>query len=312
MEETELHEMRRRLDALEAQLGELVRLARETRMLVGPFGVALPGDTLLIQTIWGIKLVVDALDQVMTPNLVVYRQWEAELSSLMAGYATPDTVFVDVGANVGYFTCLVASRIGSSGSGRAIAVEPNPHCVSLLRRNLVINWSLCPVQVEAVAVSDRAGSASLSILENQLANAHLGRPVGNEQTLTVEMQRLDELLSNVSKVDLLKIDIEGYEPYALRGARETIHRNPHMKIILEWSIDQMQAAGTTVEEMHALMTEMKLMACRLPASLHECKPSELAYSLAELKATRYANILLVRSDTGEGCDDVAGSPGTES
>jgi len=300
MEETEMQEVRRRLDALEIQLGELVRLARETRSLVGPSGVALPDGTLLIQTIWGIKLVVDALDQIMTPNLVVYRQWEAELSSLMAGYATPDTVFVDVGANVGYFTCLVASRIGTGGSGRVIAVEPNPHCVSLLRRNLVINWSLCPVQIEAVAVSDRAGSVSLSILENRLANAHLGSPVGDEQTLTVEMQRLDELLSTVSKVDLLKIDIEGYERYALSGARETIRRNPDIRIILEWSIDQMHAAGTTVEEVYALMSDMKLTACRLPASLHECKPSELGYSLDELKATSYANILLLRSDSREG------------
>lgn len=296
MEEDALQKLEQRLDNLDSQLRELTRLAQETRSLVGPFGVALPDGTVLVQTIWGHKLVVDALDTIMTPNLIVYRQWEADLSSLFAGYVTPDTVFVDVGANIGYFTCLVGSRIGPYGSGRVIAVEPNPRCVALLKRNLAINWSLCPVDIEAVGASDRTGAASLAIPENRSANAHLGAAVGDRNAITVPIQRLDQLLENVSRVDLLKIDVEGHERSVLLGARNIIQRSPKIRIIMEWSIEQMMAAETTADAMLDVFAGMKLAACKLPASLREFKLEDLAYSREELKATPYCNILLVRSD----------------
>lgn len=296
MEEDALREINRRLDHLDAQLRELTRLAQETRTLVGPFGVTLPDGTVLVQTIWGHKLVVDALDTIMTPNLIVYRQWEADLSSLMAGYAAPDTVFVDVGANIGYFTCLVAGRIGPGGSGRVIAIEPNPHCVDLLKRNVAINWSLCPVDIQPVGASDRTGVASLVVPENRLANAHLTATVGDPSAATVPIQRLDQLLANVSRVDLLKIDVEGHERSVLQGACEVVQRNPGIRIIMEWSIEQMMAAGTTPDAMLDVITGLKLAACKLPASLHNLQIEDLAYSREELKGTPYANILLVRSD----------------
>src|ERR1700759_5244650 len=102
------------------------------RQLIGPFGLSFPNEEILVQTLHGTKYFIDANDLVMTPQLVVYRQWESDLSAFFIRSLTPDTSFVDIGANFGYFTCLAGSRIGTTGRGRVIAVEPNPHMYRLL------------------------------------------------------------------------------------------------------------------------------------------------------------------------------------
>lgn len=72
-----------RLAAMEARLSGIERTLREIRQLVGPFAVPIGTDDLLVQTIHQVKYMVPARDMVMTPQLVVYRQWEAQLSALL-------------------------------------------------------------------------------------------------------------------------------------------------------------------------------------------------------------------------------------
>jgi hypothetical protein len=133
--------------------------------------------------------------------------------------------------------------------------------------------------------------------ENRLANAHLEAASGDQNAAAVPIRRLDELLATVPRVDLLKIDVEGHERSVLQGAADIIKRSPGIRVIMEWSIEQMRAADTSADAMLDAIACLKLAACKLPASLHEFKLEELAYSRDELQATPYANILLVRSDS---------------
>jgi FkbM family methyltransferase len=291
MKKSRLKKIEARLASIETQLDRIAQLAQETRELAGPFGVALPDGTILVQTLWGHKLYVDALDLIMTPHLVIYRQWEHDVSAVLVDYATPDTVFVDVGANSGYFTFLVASRIGPNGSGRVIAIEPNPHCLELLRRNAVINWSLCPVQIEPVAVSNKNGCAPLIVPKDRAANAHIGSATSNGDAIEVPMKRLDDVVEQNLTVDLLKIDVEGFEFFALDGAHDVIHRSPSIKIIMEWSPEQLK---TSPEDLLKIFGELDLIPCRLPCSFKDMCVSDLAYSAEELRMAPYTNILLVR------------------
>ncbi|HZX25968.1 MAG TPA: hypothetical protein VFF16_02780, partial [Telluria sp.] len=130
------------INQISKRIESLERSVRDIRQLVGPFGVNFPNNEILVQTIHGTKYFIDANDLVMTPQLVVYRQWESDLSSFFLRSVTAETVFLDVGANFGYFTCLAASKIGTTGKGRVISVEPNPRMLDMLRRNSKINWSM--------------------------------------------------------------------------------------------------------------------------------------------------------------------------
>jgi len=285
---------------IEDRLERLEGLVREIRGLVGPFGALLPDGKMLVHTLHGLKLIIDPLELVMAPQLIVYRQWEPDITNLMREYVHTNTVFVDVGANIGYFTCLVASIIRNEGCGKVIAIEPNPECLALLDRNVSINWSMCEIEVHRSAAANFKGTSRLAVPVNRAANAHLdlGKIASSEPLHEVLVAPLDELVGEEVIVDLLKIDVEGHEWAVLQGARNLLERSPSIKIIMEWSASQMSAAGFSTKEMLNAFDELKLVAHRLPNNLNidGHTLAEFAYTDDQLSAVDYANILLVRRD----------------
>ncbi len=280
-----------RLDQISRRVEEIKDLLTEVRQVVGPFGALLGPGRLLVQTLHGLKYLIDPDDLIMTPQLVVYRQWEPELSALVSRTLTADSVFVDVGANFGYFACLAGSRIGPHGRGRVIAIEPNPAMVALLEANIAINWSMSPVEINALAVGERSDRAVLSIPTSKAANASLSvnpAMVEGGQTLAVEVKPLDLVVPDGLVVDLLKIDVEGHETAVLLGADRVLSQSPNITIVLEWSKAQMSEAGYEPRALIQLITRLGLAAYAISpdgaASEH--------LTADRLEATAYANIVL--------------------
>lgn len=281
------------LAALTETVEQLLSTVEEIRSLVGPFGVPMPGGAMLVQTIHGMKYLIDPNDRVMAPQLIVYRQWEPDLSALFLRNLAPSSVVVDVGANFGYFTCLAASRIGAGNGGEVFAFEPNPRLLPLLRDNCAINWSMAPVHIHEAAVGATRGVASLSIPRGGAANASLTDLAGDAERLDVAVVTLDEALPHGLLVDFLKIDVEGHEMAVLQGARDVIGRSPNLRIVMEWSIDQMGAAGTSVDDMLGLFAALGLSPRGVPST--GLIDDALPISVGELRTTGYANIVLVKA-----------------
>ena len=293
-----LREVEKKLDALTDLMTRTFTAASEIRALVGPFGVPMPEGSVLVQTLWGHKLLVDASDMIMAPQLIVYRQWEADLSRLMHDYTTPDTVFIDVGANIGYFTCLIASKIGNSGSGRVVAIEPNPRCLALLKKNIAINWAIQRnrVRVEGVAVSDKEGVGHLMVPTSGAANAQISANGGSPETVPVLMRPLDDILVDVPHADLMKIDVEGFEQFALRGAIDFISRSKDIIIVMEWSIGQMHECGSKGSDMINLISKLGLEVFHLPKKLNKDRSDYIPYDLNVLERTGYDNVIIVHKN----------------
>lgn len=293
-----------RLDSLELmnrtsleQLSKIEKSLDEVRRLVGPFGLMMPNGEMLVQTLYGIKYLIDPADLIMAPNLIIYRQWEADLSTLFWNLLKPDSVFVDVGANFGYFTCLAASRIGSSGKGKVFAVEPNPASLALLDRNVVINWSMCPVSIFRGAVGEFPGSVFLSVPDNRAANASLTASEQNgisAKQVKVDLRRLDDVIPPDIVVDFLKIDVEGHEYAVLRGAVGVIRRSPGIHIVMEWSVAQMREAGFHVSEMASLLDDLDLIAFPVSAADEIGRQEVCGLTSDELGSLNYDNLILVR------------------
>jgi FkbM family methyltransferase len=154
------------------------------------------------------------------------------------------SVSVDVGANLGYFTILMSQIVGKSG--QTIAFEPMPDTVEMLRENIGVN-RLGNVIVVDAAASDESGSirllsgASESVAKTASIIGY--RLEGPAKTTVVRSIRLDDYFVGIDRLpNLIKIDVEGAELLALKGARETIKRSRPTLIveIHSWGSPQSQ------------------------------------------------------------------------
>jgi len=254
MSQTQQPDLMPMLAAITQRLDHLTQLVNETRQLVGPFAAPFPDGSLLTQTIHGLKYFIDPQDLIIAPQMVVYRQWEADISQLFRSLCRPESVVVDIGANFGYFSILAANLIGTGGGGQVIAFEPNPGLCELLRRNREINWSIAPVTLHEIALGEAEDELILHVPKAHGANGSLSAPIGVEcAQIPVTVRPLDTVLPHDLAVDIMKIDVEGHEATVLRGARAVIARSPNLHLILEWSKKQMSEAGIAPEDVLALL-----------------------------------------------------------
>jgi FkbM family methyltransferase len=153
--------------------------------------------------------------------------FESDEYNFLKKVVGPGNTCIDVGANVGFFTQLFAAQTGSKG--RVIAVEPILRNARLIELNSVINGTENIVHVVNKAVSEsetgpvqfslRGDSASSSIAENIDAPGR-DNPLGTTTSkIVVESEPLDSIIQslNINRIDILKMDIEGYEYRALKG-----------------------------------------------------------------------------------------------
>jgi FkbM family methyltransferase len=150
----------------------------------------------------------------------------------------PGEVAVDIGANIGHMTSVMASRAGKQG--KIISVEPHPELFEELHFNVSRWQSLMDVPdivLHNLALSDRPGRALLHIPHGFRANrgtASLLEPSGQEterESHPVDVNTLDALLYGNDKIGVLKIDVEGHELAVLQGSMELL-RNGHARDII--------------------------------------------------------------------------------
>lgn len=140
-------------------------------------------------------------------------------------FLKPGMVFVDIGANEGFFSVFASRRVGAMG--KLIAFEPSSREVERLRANLSLN-NISNVRVETCALANASGTAELRICEyghegqNTLGN--FAYNVQQSGTQVVQLCSLDEYLDShpVDRLDFIKMDVEGAEQKVLEGARRTL------------------------------------------------------------------------------------------
>ena len=183
------------------------------------------------------SLAIDAMDSL---GLGQGRAFEPEILAALQRWVRRGDTVVDIGANIGYFTAHLARLVGADGCVHAF--EPDPANFALLAENMRAN-KLTWVQLHQAAVGAQAGQATLHISEYNGGMHRLYDSVCcTGPGLDVAVRTVDQLLAG-SRIDLIKIDIEGYEPAALMGAQACLRANPEMKIVSEYCPASMLEAG---------------------------------------------------------------------
>jgi len=161
-----------------------------------------------------------------------------------------DGVFMDVGANIGEFA--VAMAVKKPGA-RVLAIEPNSEIRPLLQNNIEANY-LTNVSVFALALGDKVGTQELYSSGDSALVSCVAFTPAHQPIESIEVVTLDDLFTtqNLPRLDLLKIDVEGYELKILSGAKQTLTQyRPH--IILEVNAITSQAAGFDVADLYELL-----------------------------------------------------------
>jgi FkbM family methyltransferase len=147
--------------------------------------------------------------------------FERELQPVFEQFAKPGVVCLDIGANLGYYTVKMAS-LGAT----VYAFEPDPFNFHLLEKNVGENGLGGRVRLHRAACGSAAGLVSIA-REPGTANygaVHVAG-AGEQVSAEVELVRVDVRVPQDVKVDFVKIDVEGFEPEALEGARAILERD---------------------------------------------------------------------------------------
>ena len=154
--------------------------------------------------------------------------------------------------------------------GRVIGIEPDERVQQLARDNTLINGVETSAEIIHAAAADQSGELTLYRRIGRSGNNSLAKPAADFTALlgeppstpfTVNSVRIDDLLPRMDgRIDLIKLDVEGAEPLVLAGAGETIRRNPQLRIVMEWSPGQVNAAGVETADFVRQISETGLRA----------------------------------------------------
>jgi FkbM family methyltransferase len=148
-------------------------------------------------------------------------------------------VVVDVGANIGIYSRCFSGCVGPTGVVHAF--EP---CPQNFRRLQSATRKLPNVRLSRAAVGERSGRSQLYLSDNLNVDHRTYRPEGeSRETVRIDIIALDDYFKPGARVDLIKLDVQGYELHALRGANRVLFDNPAIKLLVElWPYGLRQAA----------------------------------------------------------------------
>jgi FkbM family methyltransferase len=203
-------------------LGRFVQWQLASRLSPGPIAIPFIADG---------RLLVARGMAAATGNLYVGLHEFADMAFVLHALR-PTDVFFDVGANIGSYTVLASKVVGA----HSVAIEPIGKTVAHLRDNLALNAIEDRVRLEACAVGETAGSVYMTPNEDSINRVVDDDDTGSREVVEVPCRTLDEIIGSGPGPQIMKMDIEGFELPALRGATRMLS-NPELRacIVEIWS-----------------------------------------------------------------------------
>jgi FkbM family methyltransferase len=179
--------------------------------------------------------------------------YELELTRKIVALAKQGGLFVDVGANYGYFSCLWAA---SNPQNQVIAFEASPKNISPLRENIIINHFDSQVDIHDIAMGKEIGNFPFSFMSDEQTGWGGLCLEEKKSTINVPVVTLDQfcLESNFLKIDVLKIDTEGADTWVLEGASQLLKEKRIKHIFFEENKVRMSALGILPETAIKMLT----------------------------------------------------------
>ncbi|MBR0654051.1 FkbM family methyltransferase [Plastoroseomonas arctica] len=204
--------------------------------------IYLGGHVALTHLSNGCRAYIDTRSKDVGVHILQTGTWETPYTEAFKSLLRPGARVVDVGANLGWYALVAAPIVGREG--RVYAVEPNPELARMVYWSLRTNGFGAFSKVFDVAVGDVPDVVDLVSRPDMPGGGYI-RPTVHAvedpapSTTRVASVPLDTLLAEeAAPIDVLKMDVEGWEGMALRGMRATMDRSPGLRMLIEWSTQQ--------------------------------------------------------------------------
>jgi len=198
----------------------------------------------------GLKMYVDPRDIAVVPHLALDSIWEHRITAAWLNVVKPTDTVLDVGSNFGYFGALAAQNSDKKHS-KIVHFEANPHLIPYIHKTLDVNWLNEQSVVENLAVGDKEGTLTLRILKDYLGSSsvlpleHTAKymsgkmPLETAEEVKVKAISLDDYCKkhDIKQVDLIKMDIEGFEDTAYKGMKNVVKNSPNLTFFIEFTKD---------------------------------------------------------------------------
>ena len=184
------------------------------------------GEPRLVELPWGLQLQIQTRESI---GRTIYRNgvFDLTVTEVLLRLTEPQEVTVDVGANIGYMSSVLASR-----AARVVAFEPHPELFAELKANIA-RWGR-RVEPRNLALSDQPGTLTLGIdVETFAHNRGSASITAGGSGVEVTVDRLDEQLADEGEIGVLKVDVEGHEAAVLRGSTALLEARAVRDIVFE-------------------------------------------------------------------------------
>ena len=199
---------------------------------------------------------------------------------------------LDIGANIGYYTALTSKAAGEEGL--IVAIEPDPESYKYLSKTInaskfdnIISFNL--------AASDIKQKLPLFISKDNRGDNRLYQNEENRETIEVDCFTMDELLlgNQIYNLDLIKIDVQGYEPKVIKGMQQIIESSNELILLTEFWPKGILQAGENPQEYLTILRKMnfKLFELKPNGSLILLKKENDNNFIKKYKGRKYTNLV---------------------
>lgn len=263
--------------AIERQVAATLEKVGQLRPLVN-----LGDGTILTKTVYGHKIYLPAGDESLSPCIMMEGYWEPHTTNHLGGLVKRGMVVMDIGANVGWYSLLMASWVGPEG--KVLCFEANPALAPIIQRSLRGN-GLMWASVECCAVMDESRETAFHVLRDAAGGSSLDSGLLEQHgdradCIRVPGLALDDYVASHpewQRVDLIRMDVEGAEFLVLKGMRKLIQANPGMKIVLEFGPTMIPSFAGSLESFVDLLGTLgfRRFSILSEAQIRQVTPREL-------------------------------------
>lgn len=263
-----------------------------------PQAVYVGNGRVLTRTANGFKLFVDGSDVSIAPHLILDGVWEEWTEATLRRVVKTGMRALEIGANVGYFTLLIAQQIGPTGKLRAF--ECDPELAQIAEDNVELNGFADRCDIDRRAVGESAGQATFNRARRHRGGGTLVQGLqqipqlreSEREAYPVTVTTIDELLRNgEAPYDFVKIDAEGAETAIVNGGQSLFAREKRpLALLIEFCPSFLRTAG------HDPAEELRRFAAWgfSFARLDERKRRAIDCTADALLARDYSELLLTR------------------